>query len=139
MISVSNINIVNKNEQHLWTFLFQSHILEDSFLRKQFLSFDFILSHSLYFFVKEWHCNSLPLPFPCPLPPALLAQISFGWKNGHSKATMGLYYKTLHTLIRNVNKIDRFHSEVVFLLELVTFTGLGKQASWLRNMYKTEL
>ncbi len=42
--------------------------------------------------------------------------------------TKGLYYKKLR--IRNLRKMDRFRSKIVYFLLLVTFTALDKHASW---------
>ncbi len=46
-----------------------------------------------------------------------------------------MYYKTLR--IRNVQKMDRFHGKLVYLLLPVTFTGLDKRPGFLSDLYFT--
>jgi len=56
------------------------------------------------------------------------------WMNSTISITpgaWGLYYKKLR--IRNLQKMDSFHSNIVSFLLLVTFTSLDKRTSLLRN------
>ncbi len=50
-----------------------------------------------------------------------------------SQVYRSLYNKSL--LIRNLQKMNKIESKLVFLLLSVTFTGLGKHTSLIRNPY----
>ena len=56
-------------------------------------------------------------------------------KKSYDNDSWGLYYKKLR--IRNLRKMDKFRSKVVSFLLSVTFTGLDKHTSLLRNPQAT--